>query len=1413
MSNSETIDCTYSGLQVDFVELRPFAGKNDCNETSEVRKHIVKNVTTSKFTLNYMDSPVFDGVSPEDELPSTIPIKRLAWSKDSTFLAVMATWKESAFITVWDMRYIGDLSKSQADTTILHRHCAATIIKHHPQPNRDFTNLSIGLAISPKGDQVALYQEPKIGHWGDGSKLEDSEFRFSLFDNPLIKQQVSLSVAHDSFSPSGGKPSTTSGLGVAPRLYGNAPPLERHTSIPHRTLRNFIGYGAFLTETENNYWEMSDVKTALNANIGVEDRQYEEGFKPNDQNRQPATSSTMFVACNGIYIDIFKIKSAQKWDHCHSVNLADLVPTLSRRITCKVLMEVVTSNTFMWLEDGGLCCTIWDLQKGFNVSYIASTDDTKQASSVFKGNSKVAISPDESIVTMAGADGSLTTYSTGTGIVVSGRRFPKHHLEYIAFHGQNSQLFVILRDSESFELSSLIVDPLQLDSGEQANPVPIPIIGKTILAFFRDALFKDQGLVCEADGNKINFYTTREPVKNLVAKVQNNLVDPAGRFYPPQILGPELEIQDDIKEEPQDEAMAPPQVDKSYELRTDYDRELFRDGDGSIYWVHRVEVVDITLQEKPVFSFIPEPWMRVSATEVRQPQQLVKAYFLPGGERFVVHGMQSLQVWSLPTEENPDFSLVFIWSQPRTWYDPIITSRNKKYRTEPVGQYYHRIVGLDIYLDRDTDHAVADIKLRNGTDQRGIIIPGAHSSNTRMEYLHCIRSIHLLAYAYAYSTKTKNLTKKSPPVKFTFEKHAQAIARFTRSHMNRLISDKDFYPQQVSHEQRDQEQRTRMSLPTNPKGTIGDSNAFKVLSTYKAASQAANSKLNRTGAKSFVMNLFRRAPKQFDPAQRPEVVTILTLLLDQVDLADANRVFVEALFLTCIGNEWIPHASNALNPVKRAIEFRNERLLKILIDYSMRCSKTIHLGYLEPVEQCLSDLLDRYPEIVADIFMKTSYIPVHNEAYVISHAIDSSSTSITFSNVFNGAQPNAGENEESDNKVLTLRSQLPTSNKLRRDTKIPVRSHKKLLRDNRSSKIYVSPFQFQSVVRSIQNPYDVPHDEGQKDSVFARIAGGDYFDSPAMVVSLLYKWNKFGRRYWWMRFCFVLVFFVLVLVITSQQIVVSTAWQGEAPTHDELEARYMLEWKPVFMVTAAMGLLLVLYETLQFTYSPLEYIKSPYNYVDLAAYLSPVIGCFIFLNENPIKEYPEEGIVDNGPSSIWIMGYGILFLYLNFLFELRVFRPLGIVVNIIFNITRRIGWFFLVFGLFLVSFTHSLLYVLHTRRYRTCAQDNSCGDDYPSTYPTGFWRALSATYFFLAGRYDPVDSSLEKGSIGFQIMMVIFFFFTAILLLNILIALMNDAFNASEQEGELAHLKLLSEVIAGKHSIVSKILTVFPIYD
>ncbi|KAF9345308.1 hypothetical protein BGX34_004860, partial [Mortierella sp. NVP85] len=133
-------------------------------------------------------------------------------------------------------------------------------------------------------------------------------------------------------------------------------------------------------------------------------------------------------------------------------------------------------------------------------------------------------------------------------------------------------------------------------------------------------------------------------------------------------------------------------------------------------------------------------------------------------------------------------------------------------------------------------------------------------------------------------------------------------------------------------------------------------------------------------------------------------------------------------------------------------------------------------------------------------------------------------------------------------------------------------------------------------------------------------------------------------------------------------------------------------------------------------------------------------------------------------------------------------------VNIIFNIARRIGWFFLILGVFLVSFTHSLLYVLHTRRYRKCIEneDDECQDN----YPTNFFDAFSATFFFMSGQFEPIKNNLEHGPDKFRLLMITFVFCTSIVLLNVVIALMNDAFNASEREGKTAYWKLVSEVLA-----------------
>ncbi|KAF8920945.1 hypothetical protein BGZ58_004209, partial [Dissophora ornata] len=147
------------------------------------------------------------------------------------------------------------------------------------------------------------------------------------------------------------------------------------------------------------------------------------------------------------------------------------------------------------------------------------------------------------------------------------------------------------------------------------------------------------------------------------------------------------------------------------------------------------------------------------------------------------------------------------------------------------------------------------------------------------------------------------------------------------------------------------------------------------------------------------------------------------------------------------------------------------------------------------------------------------------------------------------------------------------------------------------------------------------------------------------------------------------------------------------------------------------------------------------------------------------------------------------------LFELRPIKQIGVVVNIILNIAEKIIWFAVIFAIFIIGFTQALLHMLHTRKEVPCG-DNCEGGVFQDDYPTNFLSALSATYFFLAGIYDPVSEPMEGGGVSFHIMMTIFFTFTSILFLNILIAVMNDAFNESKEQGEVAWLKQWSEVIA-----------------
>ena len=77
--------------------------------------------------------------------------------------------------------------------------------------------------------------------------------------------------------------------------------------------------------------------------------------------------------------------------------------------------------------------------------------------------------------------------------------------------------------------------------------------------------------------------------------------------------------------------------------------------------------------------------------------------------------------------------------------------------------------------------------------------------------------------------------------------------------------------------------------------------------------------------------------------------------------------------------------------------------------------------------------------------------------------------------------------------------------------------------------------------------------------------------------------HKFGFRYWSVRFSVVFIFFILIVVITAQQIAYSTG--------TDIASRYMDDWGPVIIVAIGFGVVLLAYEVMQFVYAPRKYIR------------------------------------------------------------------------------------------------------------------------------------------------------------------------------------------------------------------------------
>ncbi|KAF9390666.1 hypothetical protein CPB97_008729 [Podila verticillata] len=315
-----------------------------------------------------------------------------------------------------------------------------------------------------------------------------------------------------------------------------------------------------------------------------------------------------------------------------------------------------------------------------------------------------------------------------------------------------------------------------------------------------------------------------------------------------------------------------------------------------------------------------------------------------------------------------------------------------------------------------------------------------------------------------------------------------------------------------------------------------------------------------------------------------------------------------------------------------------------------------------------------------------------------------------------------------------------------------------------------------------------------RDNVRPRYYKLDMLDNPAIGALVEYKWNTIGYLLWLARFSIQCVYYLLIVIAACVQV------YAEDPKilHD------------VFVTIIALAVWFLLQELRQFLHSvkevfqdyngPIfskrrwyrrpfipEYLKSQYNWLDLLAFGLPLVAS-VFQVDNINKDDPDRAVC--------LLSFSLVIVFLHMLAELRVIKVVCKYVTIVLRIFSAIKVFFGVFALGILFFSLAIEHILRGRAAGWFPNATNGTDISNSTdkdgidFPRNFFGAITSTYFIMGGRYDPVNEELsESTNWALHIMIVIYFFFTVILMLNVLIALINNGFGNGEGNWRLVWLE------------------------
>ncbi|OAQ28563.1 hypothetical protein K457DRAFT_20118 [Linnemannia elongata AG-77] len=530
-----------------------------------------------------------------------------------------------------------------------------------------------------------------------------------------------------------------------------------------------------------------------------------------------------------------------------------------------------------------------------------------------------------------------------------------------------------------------------------------------------------------------------------------------------------------------------------------------------------------------------------------------------------------------------------------------------------------------------------------------------------------------------------------------------------------------------------------------------------------------------------------------------------------------SDLFLRAVLESPSIDHWVPRENEfSADPEQDLIAYLIKEykvsMVKMLIDYCLARAHSNSPRFLDMLMISVPHIQSKHPEMALEISRRAVFIMEHTREHVLHHSVHNR---IQWRWKFwTPVKSNLHELMD-QHPVFHLFNQLPIkkigerSNRQEEEKEEALPDPKEIYKkDGRiNANFYVVPFSliwtieakddlgkvstadpieqqtrvhwFFKVLRMIWHfvyPFDTVHVQSAYSDLEA-------FDNPAIFALMTYKWTRFTSYFWCIRQLFQVSYEFLVLGVTFIQL------YGDEDQREGLLGGYI--------AILVLGYMLLHLEFQQMRGGVRRYFSSPYNWVDLSAYAIPMVSSCVLIAGDLENVY-----------ALRALSFSVVLVYMHCVFELRVFRNVCKVVTIVVNILLQIPAFFIILAIFILSFAHSINHLTEVNfRASDCqpdaedATEPSICNAQRSEFPKNYFQSVSATYFFMTGNYGPVETSLTDGHWTSQLMIGFFFFLTAVLMMNVVIALMNGVYSQAVIAGEQVWLKNRLELVTSAENL------------